>query len=130
MYTQQSLDFIPEIVHLKVPQKHLKGFKKSRTMNTEIHESLPLVTHLNQINNWDFDSFKLLKFTKNPTFEIGRYIFDMLDLCSVFDIENQTLNRFLTAVEDGYSKENYYHNSLHAADVAVSVVFLARNSLD
>lgn len=36
----------------------------------------------------------------------------------------------MTAVEEGYSKEIFYHNSLHAADVAISVLFLVKNGLE
>jgi len=45
------------------------------------------------------------------------------------DIDTHLLNRFLTVVEEGYQKENFYHNSIHAADVAASIVFLIREGL-
>ena len=45
-------------------------------------------------------------------------------LIEKFKIEERKLHNFLTLIESGYRPDNPYHNSIHAADVALSVNFL------
>ena len=91
--------------------------------------SEPLTEVLESIGDWDFNCFDLLKITKEPAFEVGLYIFNTLGLCDRFSIDNQTIRKFLSIVDHSYSKNNYYHNSLHAADVTASTLFLIQKGL-
>jgi hypothetical protein len=50
------------------------------------------------------------------------FVFERMDLRQTWQIEESTLRRFLTLIEDGYRKKQY-HNSTHAADVMHAVYF-------
>jgi hypothetical protein len=93
----------------------------------ELSESLSDV--LENIGEWDFDCFELIEVTKDPAFEVGVYVFNVLGLSDRFAINNTVLRNFLTAVEHGYNRLNFYHNSIHAADVTASTVFLMQKGL-
>jgi hypothetical protein len=56
-------------------------------------------------------------------------VFETLGLSSHFNIQFEVLERFLMTSEASYSREVYYHNCIHAADVTNSVVFLLHNGL-
>jgi len=87
-----------------------------------------LVDILEGVGEWDFDTLAISDHAQNPCFEVGFYVFILLGLSELFDILNQKLRNFLTAVEAGYHN-NHYHNSFHAADVTSSTVFLIINGL-
>lgn len=85
---------------------------------------------MEDIGDWNFDTIGLNKATNNrPLTEVGKYVFQTLGLPYHFNIESTRLKNFLDAVEDRYHKNVYYHNSIHAADVLNSVVFLLHNGL-
>lgn len=124
----QTTDFLPGGSQRTIsPMKKRRNTPKIYKKIIEESESLGKI--LEYIEDWDFDSFKLLGISYNPAFDVGRYVFDTLGLVDRFDIENSTLNRFLTTVESDYNKQNFYHNSLHAADVTASLVFLIHQGL-
>ncbi|CAG9329118.1 unnamed protein product [Blepharisma stoltei] len=129
LYTQTD-DSVPESPSRRRKLSNPLLVKRLTTMKTSCIDNKSLFETLNELGRWDFDQFKLLELTKNPTFEVGRYIFDFLDFMGIFDIDEHKLDRFLTVVENGYKKENYYHNSLHAADVAASAMFLIQQGLE
>jgi 3',5'-cyclic-nucleotide phosphodiesterase/cAMP-specific phosphodiesterase 4 len=99
--------------------------KRIRSM-MEFKEQLANI--LEGLGEWDFDTLAISEHAQNPCFEVGFYVFIILGLSELFDISNQKLRNFLTAVEAGYHN-NYYHNSFHAADVTSSTVFLIINGL-
>jgi hypothetical protein len=100
-----------------------------RHIRSMMEVSEPLTEVLESIGEWDFNCFDLLRVTKDPAFEVGLYIFNTLGLCDRFSIENITIRKFLTLVENGYYRQNFYHNSLHAADVTASTLFLIQKGL-
>lgn len=102
--------------------------RKMKRMRTMMEVKEQLVDILEGVGEWDFDTLAISDHAQNPCFEVGYYVFTTLGLTELFDISNQKLRNFLTAVESGYNK-NYYHNSFHAADVASSTVFLIINGL-
>lgn len=125
VYTQ-SIQNLPGSSHraIKLPK-----FKKLRSIRTMIEVSDSLTEVLESIGEWDFDCFELIKVTKDPAFEVGLYIFNTLGLNDKFEIPDLTLKKFLTSVEHGYIRNNYYHNSIHAADVTASTLFLVQKGL-
>ena len=127
IYTQ-SIESLPGSSSriIKIPKLKLKRIQSIRSM-TEVSESLGEV--LETLGEWDFDCFELIKLTKDPAFEVGLYVFNVLGLSDRFKIDNQILRNFLTAVEQGYNRLNLYHNSLHAADVTASTLFLTQKGL-
>lgn len=105
---------------------HGPAFKdrhRSRLHSTmeETPELSDLFEHLGE---WNFDMFDLLSHTDFPLREVSFFIYTALSCTQRFRLDRRTLLRFLDRVEQGYKVENYYHNSLHAADVVNSVYFL------
>ena len=127
VYTQ-SIESLPGSSHrvIKIPKVKVKRIQSIRSM---IEESDLLGEVLEGIGEWDFDCFKLIQITKDPAFEVGLYVFTVLGLSDTFQIPNQVLRNFLTAVEHGYNRLNFYHNSIHASDVTASTVFLIQKGL-
>jgi hypothetical protein len=60
---------------------------------------------------------------------MGTYVFSTLGLVDRFSISHFRLQKFLSAAEDRYNRDVFYHNSIHAADVLNSVLFLTHNGL-
>ena len=125
LYTQ-SIENLPGSSHKPLKVKKMQKFQRIKSM-IEISESLATV--LESIGEWDFNCFELIKVTKDPAFEVGLYMFNTLGLNDSFQIEHLTLRKFLTAVEHGYNRNNFYHNSVHAADVTASTLFLIQKGL-
>ena len=100
-----------------------KGRQRERLQSTmeETSELSELFEHLGE---WNFDMFDLLSHTNFPLREVSYFIFTALSFTRCFKLDHSTLLQFLDRVEQGYKAENYYHNSLHAADVVNSVYFL------
>ncbi|CAG9329120.1 unnamed protein product [Blepharisma stoltei] len=130
LYTQVD-DSLPETtVRAKHPEPGKSFFQRLTTMKSYCDDNESLSEALEELGTWDFDSFKLIEYVNNPAFEVGRFVFRTLGLTTTYDIDDHKLNRFLTAVESGYKKKNYYHNSLHAADVTASAVFLIQEGIE
>lgn len=127
VYTQ-SIESLPGSSHqvIKIPKVKVKKIQSIRSM---IEVSEPLSEVLESIGEWDFNCFNLIQVTKVPAYEVGIYVFNVLGISDTFDIDNQVLRNFLTAVENGYNRLNFYHNSMHAADVTASTVFLMQKGL-
>lgn len=123
----QSIENLPGSSHriLKVERTR----KRTQSIRSMIEVSEPLCEVLECIGEWDFDCFELIQITKDPAFEVGLYIFNTLSLSESFNIDNMTLRKFLSSVEHGYLKNNFYHNSIHAADVTASTLFLIQKGL-
>jgi HD-GYP domain-containing protein (c-di-GMP phosphodiesterase class II) len=122
----QSIENLPGSSHRTMKVQRIKRVK-SIVSTLELSE--PLTDVLESIGEWDFNCFELIKITKVPAFEVGLYIFNTLGLNERFSIDNTVLRKFLTVVEHGYIQNNYYHNSIHAADVAASTLFLIQKGL-
>jgi len=82
------------------------------------------------LEEWDWDIFEAVKLTKGkPLFLVTLTLFHRFDLISKFDLDQDVLKSFLTAVESGYLN-NSYHNSYHGADVTRTLhYFLCRGEL-
>ena len=127
IYTQ-SIENLPGSSRsvIKIPKLKLKRIQSIKSM---IGVSEKLAEVLEMIGEWDFNCFELIQVTNDPAFEVGMYVFSILGLSERFDIESSILRNFMTAVERGYNRLNYYHNSIHAADVTASTVFLIQKGL-
>lgn len=86
-------------------------------------------TLMNNMDEWDFDVFEMVKITKgHPLLLLGMALFTKYDLIAKFKIDAQKLRHFLGVIEDGY-KPMPYHNSTHASDVTRTVHFFVKSSL-
>jgi 3'5'-cyclic nucleotide phosphodiesterase len=124
----QSIQSLPGSTFklVSIPKSKVKRMHSIRSM---IEVSEKLSDALENIGEWDFDCFELIQVTKDPIFEVGLHVFNVLGLSDDFQIDNTILRNFLTAVERGYNRLNFYHNSMHAADVTASIVFLIQKGL-
>ena len=78
--------------------------------------------------DWNFNTFFISNCTNDfPLQVIGAYSIKRFGLDDAFQIPEGRLNAFLLELESGYYK-NPYHNSIHAADVMCSTVFLLESS--
>jgi hypothetical protein len=85
---------------------------------------------LDDVGEWNFDTLALNRLSdKCPLKEVGGYVFYTLGLIDRFKIPHETLQKFLSAAEEKYNRDVYYHNSIHAADVLNSVIFLLQHGL-
>eukprot|EP00758_Cryptobia_borreli_P009165 Tbor_TRINITY_DN5453_c0_g2::TRINITY_DN5453_c0_g2_i1::g.25348::m.25348 len=64
----------------------------------------------------------------NLLLQVASKLFDNLDIPSSL-VDKDTWLRFSETLQRGYRKENPYHNSTHAADVAQGFIFLLRNAV-
>lgn len=78
--------------------------------------------------DWNFNSFFLSDCCNQIPLQVaGFYSFHKFNLDEVFKIPEGVLRNFLMKLEATY-KPNPYHNSVHAADVMNSHLFLVNNS--
>ncbi|KRY21865.1 putative 3',5'-cyclic phosphodiesterase pde-4 [Trichinella patagoniensis] len=93
--------------------------------------SSELTSHLNQIDRWGIDIFKVDELSHNHSLTTITFtILKNRGLLKAFNIRPARLLTYLLHLEDHYRK-NSYHNSLHAADVTQTVhVMLSTPSLE
>ena len=78
--------------------------------------------------DWNFNTFFLSDCCNQIPLQVaGNYSFHKFNLDEVFKIPEGVLRKFLMKLEGTY-KPNPYHNSVHAADVMNSYLFLVNNS--
>ena len=70
-------------------------------------------------NSFDFDVFKFDQLTKgNCLYHFTYNLFSSLDF---FELINEAVfKEFIIQIKEGYSRENSYHNDIHATDVLQS----------
>ncbi|XP_074101918.1 dual specificity calcium/calmodulin-dependent 3',5'-cyclic nucleotide phosphodiesterase 1-like [Cotesia typhae] len=78
------------------------------------------------LDDWSFDVFALNEVAQgSPLKCIGYYLLNRHGLIRKFKIPPQTLENFLTKIEEGYCHhKNPYHNNLHATDVAQTMHYI------
>eukprot|EP01091_Cochliopodium_minus_P009194 TRINITY_DN2203_c0_g1_i1.p1 TRINITY_DN2203_c0_g1~~TRINITY_DN2203_c0_g1_i1.p1 ORF type:complete len:1414 (-),score=441.97 TRINITY_DN2203_c0_g1_i1:3-4244(-) len=104
----------------------------SRNKFLDTSEQHPLVKEIMpDICNWNFPIYALNKKSKgNPLFYMGYALFVHHDLINKFNIPEKKLVEWLKKMDEGYKKENDYHNAVHASDVAQTMnFFLTRGGL-
>ena len=73
------------------------------------------------LRSWDFNVWP---YSEDDLISFFAIFFEDFDLLNQFDIDKQTLGRFLVAIRDKYHKSNPYHNFRHAWDVTHSIYLL------
>ena len=75
-------------------------------------------TLLDQIGKWDFDIFLFSEtVASDPMTVMGLYLMEHENLFSELSLSRVSAAHFMRSIESRYLS-NYYHNALHAADVA------------
>lgn len=76
---------------------------------------------MSKIDEWGIDIFRIGELSNNrPLTCIAYTAFQSRDLLKSMAIPPKTFVTFIMTLEDHYIKDNPFHNSLHAADVAQS----------
>ncbi|CAG9323023.1 unnamed protein product [Blepharisma stoltei] len=120
-YIQSNRD-LPGISH------RVFQLKKIVKMHSYVEENEAL-SELLDVGEWDVDLLETVKITKKPIYEVGYYVFSTLGIIEQLNIPTPQLKNFLAEVDRYYKPQNFYHNSIHGADVTCSVVFLLHNCL-
>jgi hypothetical protein len=99
---------------------------KDRETSYGMSELLGILKNIGK--DWNFNTFFISNCTNDlPLQVIGSYSIKRFGLDEAFQIPEGRLNAFLLEMESAYLK-NPYHNSIHAADVMCSSVFLLESS--
>ncbi|XP_062701650.1 cAMP-specific 3',5'-cyclic phosphodiesterase isoform X6 [Aedes albopictus] len=112
-----------QISGFKRPLQHTNSFTSDRLpqygVDTPHEHQLGQV--LNQIDTWGIDIFRIETLSNNrPLTCVAFAIFQERDILNTLMIPSKVFLAFMTTLEDHYVKDNPFHNSLHAADVAQS----------
>jgi len=112
-------------------QRVFRPAPKQKIKVREVQQgSSPLSDLLKTLGHWNFDALSIVEYTKEPLKEVGFSVFQAYALVEEFEIPREKLLGFLTRMEAKYLKSNFYHNSLHAADVLNSAIHLLMSSLN
>ncbi|KNC46029.1 uncharacterized protein AMSG_00147 [Thecamonas trahens ATCC 50062] len=83
----------------------------------------------NLVDEWNCDVFAIGQLTGGrPLYYTAVTLFRKFHLVRTFGLDPTKVLRFFERVEDGYIKENPYHNSMHATDVLQTVAYLISNT--
>ncbi|XP_055587772.1 cAMP-specific 3',5'-cyclic phosphodiesterase isoform X6 [Uranotaenia lowii] len=112
-----------QISGFKRPLMHTNSFTSDRLPQYGVdtpHEH-QLGQILNSIDTWGIDIFKIDTLSNNrPLTCVAFAIFQERDILNTLMIPSKVFLAFMTTLEDHYVKDNPFHNSTHAADVAQS----------
>eukprot|EP01103_Thecamoeba_quadrilineata_P018924 TRINITY_DN7468_c0_g1_i1.p1 TRINITY_DN7468_c0_g1~~TRINITY_DN7468_c0_g1_i1.p1 ORF type:complete len:574 (-),score=106.58 TRINITY_DN7468_c0_g1_i1:177-1898(-) len=73
------------------------------------------------LETWDFEIFEFDHLCEGRSlYYMSIVLFKKHDLINHFNIDEDKLKNFMMLIDDGY-RQNPYHNSLHAADVAQTI---------
>jgi hypothetical protein len=76
---------------------------------------------LQKINEFNFDIFKFDEVCLNNS--LFYYSFELFGQYELFsNIDESVFKKFINKIKDGYSRENSYHNDIHATDVLQTCV--------
>ncbi|XP_055618827.1 cAMP-specific 3',5'-cyclic phosphodiesterase isoform X2 [Toxorhynchites rutilus septentrionalis] len=112
-----------QISGFKRPLMHTNSFTSDRLpqYGVETPHEHQLGQVLNSVDTWGIDIFKIETLSNNrPLTCVAFSIFQERDILNTLMIPSKVFLAFMTTLEDHYVKDNPFHNSLHAADVAQS----------
>lgn len=75
-----------------------------------------------RIDTWDFNT---LRIEDHPILYISIWIFEKIDLLSIYNFDAKLFNEYMLTIEKNYHQENPYHNRFHGADVLQAVYYLS-----
>lgn len=112
-----------QIYGVKKPLSHTNSFTLEHLPlhGVETPTETQLGYCLGEIDQWGIDIFKIGDLSCNrPLTSVAYAVFQTRDLLSALLIPPKTFLAFMVTLEDHYVKDNPFHNSCHAADVAQS----------
>lgn len=87
------------------------------------HNSIRIIINklIESLDSWNFDVFEFERCSQGlPLFTLSKLLFEKYELLESFGISVEKFSFFSQAIEVSYPN-NLYHNSLHAADVLITV---------
>ncbi|ETN73619.1 3'5'-cyclic nucleotide phosphodiesterase [Necator americanus] len=101
-----------------------KLFRKQQSVQCPIPPEIAEL--LREINSWSFNPFHLNEVSEGHALKyVGFELFNRYGFMDRFKIPLTSLENYLLALEQGYTKHNNpYHNVVHAADVTQSSHFM------
>ena len=111
----------------KIKEEEKKEIEEKESLKTLISDNLEIMKN---IKSWDFNIFVLKNKVgyNNVLPIIGYTILSTLGLIDSKIISTKKLESFLRTVSNSYKEDTLYHNSLHGADVAQSLLVFFSNS--
>ena len=96
------------------------GKRKSFIMSQSLFDKLSYDIDLKKMYDIDNKNFDIFKFSEtigkdNVLPLVGNYIFNFYELKEIMDITK--FRNWCEKISGGYINSNYYHNSIHAADI-------------
>ncbi len=81
---------------------------------------------LENINSFEFDVFRFDELCKNNC--LIYFSYDLFGKYNYFKyIDEVVFKNFIKKIRDGYSRDNSYHNDIHATDVLQTCVAIVEN---
>jgi 3'5'-cyclic nucleotide phosphodiesterase len=116
-----------DMLHIRKREKAKEKKSIEKVLNKYFNIDIILI--LKQISiNWNVDIISLnTRTNKSPLAALGKYCIKYYNLNESFDIAEDKISNFFLALEKNY-KPNPYHNSMHAADVLASGLYIITNS--
>jgi hypothetical protein len=91
-------------------------FKQHIVLETKAYYDLEKI--FDDISKWRFDAFKFFEICGNQIISCMIFkLFNSYHITSKFEVPLASLKSFCTAIFEGYSSSNPYHNAIHAIDV-------------
>ena len=102
-------------------------YTKEYEINYGISELMGVLKNIG--TEWNFNTFFISDCSGSTSLQvIGIYSMKRYGLDETFNISSAILERFFLELEEKYEK-NPYHNSVHAADVMCSLIYLINSSM-
>lgn len=98
--------------------KHMmeEEFKQHVPMDNKAYYDLEKI--FDDITKWRFDAFRLYEICGSQIISCMIFkLFNSYDITNKFEVPLASLKSFCTAIYEGYSSSNPYHNAIHAVDV-------------
>ena len=91
-------------------------FKQHIVLETKSYYDLEKI--FDDMSKWRFDAFKFFEICGNQIISCMIFkLFNNYHITSKFEVPLASLKSFCTAIFEGYSSSNPYHNAIHAVDV-------------
>lgn len=125
---EELMDFVNWAVNEQLedlePQIPIKTYAY---MHITLYEKygIEIESILSDSHKWDFDIFNFEKITENRSLEIiTNHLLSLYNLYQTLSFNNTKFMTFIKDIQNGYHKDNFYHNSTHAADVVQSFYYM------
>jgi len=123
-----SKEFSSSWCKRKLPQEQDESFAVPRPVVWTKQQELAIQESMKGVAEWGWSPFELHEKTGGHALQaLGFHVFEQWALLEEYDIDTDTMKRWLAFVEKQYA-DVPYHNSLHATDVLQTVNFMLQGA--